>query len=189
MSRIGKQPIPIPSGVEIQLGDGQARVKGPKGQLEVPIHSLTQARQEDGNLLVSVEKPDEAEYRAVWGLTRALLANAVTGVTDGFEKRLLVVGVGYRAEVKGTNLELQVGYSHPVTLAPEAGIEFSVDPPEGNVEGAQATVVVRGCDKELVGRSAAAVRGTRPPEPYKGKGIRYVDEYVRRKAGKAAIAA
>jgi large subunit ribosomal protein L6 len=185
---VGKQPIPIPSGVQVQLQEGGARVKGTKGQLEVPVHPLTKVREEDGSLIVSVDQPDDRNARAMWGLTRALLANAVAGVTAGFEKRLIVVGVGYRADLKGKSLELQVGYSHPVTVAPESGIEFAVEPPAGGIEGAQATLVVRGADKELVGRAAANLRKIRPPEPYKGKGIRYADEYVRRKAGKAAVA-
>ena len=189
MSRVGKQPIPIPSGVQIELKDGEAQVKGSKGQLRVLVHAMTRVREEAGSLIVSVEDPDDRDTRAFWGLTRALLANAVAGVTTGFEKRLILVGVGYRADLKGKNLELQVGYSHSVTVVPEPGIEFAVDPPEGGIEGAQATIVVRGADKELVGRSAAEIRKVRRPEPYKGKGIRYSDEYVRRKAGKAAVAA
>jgi large subunit ribosomal protein L6 len=189
VSRVGKQPIPIPSGVQVEVKDGEAQVKGTKGLLRVKVHPMTQVREEAGSLIVSVEDPDDRDSRAFWGLTRALLANAVTGVVAGFEKRLILVGVGYRADIKGKNLELQVGYSHSVTVAPEPGIELAVDPPEGGIEGAQATIVVRGADKELVGRTAAEIRKVRRPEPYKGKGIRYSDEHVKRKAGKAAVSA
>ena len=141
-------------------------------------------------LTVTVQSPEVQEERALWGLTRALLANAVQGVTQGFEKRLILVGIGYRADLKGKNLELQVGFSHPVTVEAPPGIDFRVDDPPsgtGSIESAQATLVISGPDKELVGRVAANIRKIRRPEPYKGKGIRYIDEYVRRKAGKAAV--
>ena len=187
MSRIGREPIPVPGGVEVQIQDGQVRVKGPNGELQIPVHPATEVRQEGDRLLVRVEHPEDRKTKAFWGLTRSLLFNAVEGVTKGFEKRLVVVGVGYRAEVKGKNLELQVGYSHPVTVEAMAGIEFGTDAAPPDIEGAQITVVVRGADKELVGRTTANIRKIRPPEPYKGKGIRYAGEYVRRKAGKAAV--
>ncbi len=188
MSRIGKMPIPVPTGVDIRVGDGQATVKGPNGNLEVQIHSLTQVNQDGDQLVVTVEDPDDQKSRAVWGLTRALLANAVEGVTKGFEKRLVVVGIGYRAELKGKDLDFQVGFSHNVPVTPPQGIEFALDSAPGGIESAQMTVIVKGASKELVGRTAADIRKIRRPEPYKGKGIRYEDEYVRRKAGKTAVA-
>ena len=187
MSRIGKQPIAVPDNVQIQVQSDGVRVKGSKGELTVRVHPLTRVRQDDGTLRVSVEDIEDRESKAVWGLTRALLANAVEGVRNGFEKRLVVVGVGYRAEMKGRNLDLQVGFSHPVILVPLEGVEMSVEAAPSEMETAQASIVVRGADKERVGRMAADIRKVRPPEPYKGKGIRYVNEYVRRKAGKAAV--
>ena len=171
----------------MQIGSAQVQVKGGKGQIEVPVHRVAEVVLEDGQLQVTVQNPNERDQRALWGLTRALLANAVEGVTNGFEKRLAVVGVGYRADLKGKNLDLQVGYSHPVLIEPLPGVELSVEDPPTGIEGAQATIVIQGADKELVGRMAANIRKIRPPEPYKGKGIRYVDEYVQRKAGKAAV--
>lgn len=188
MSRIGKMPIPVPSGVDVKLGDGTATVKGPNGNLEVLIHQLAKVAKDGDQVVVSVDNPDDQSSRAIWGLTRALMANAVEGVTKGFEKRLVIVGVGYRAEIKGKNLELQVGYSHSVPITPPQGIEFSLDNAPGGIEGAQTTVVIKGASKELVGSTAADIRKVRKPEPYKGKGIRYEDEYVRRKAGKTAVA-
>ncbi len=187
MSRIGKQPIPIPSGVDVRVNGGLATVKGPNGTLDVLVNELTAVTQAGDELRVAVEDESDQRSKAVWGLTRALLANAVEGVTKGFEKRLVVVGIGYRADLKGKNLDLQVGFSHIVSVPPPAGIEFSIDQPPPEPEGAQATVVVKGASKELVGRTAAEVRKVRPPEPYKGKGIRYADEYVRRKQGKTAV--
>ena len=186
MSRIGKQPIPVPGEVEVKIQPDGVHVKGVHGEVDVPIHSLTKIHQEDGILRVTISDLENREARAMWGLTRSLLANAVEGVARGFEKRLVVVGVGYRAEVKGKTLDLQVGYSHPVIVEPLPGIEFSVDVAPAGIEGAQSCIVVRGADKELVGRSAANIRKIRPPEPYKGKGLRYTDEHVRRKAGKAS---
>jgi len=173
--------------VDIQLGSGEVQVKGPKGTLGVPVHPLTEVHREDDMLKVTVRRPNDRFCRSLWGLTRALLANAVTGVTEGFEKRLVVVGVGYRAEVKGRNLDMQLGFSHPVSVPAPEGVEFSTDGAPPGIDGAQATLIVRGADKELVGRTAAGLRKIRPPEPYKGKGIRYADEYVRRKAGKASV--
>jgi large subunit ribosomal protein L6 len=178
MSRIGRQPIEIPGGVEVIVGDGNVvTVKGPRGELSQRLHGSMRVVQEDG--VVRVERPDdEGPSRSLHGLTRSLLANMVEGVTKGFEKRLQIVGVGYRASMKGTDVELQVGYSHPVVVPRPEGIEFEVPTP--------TQVVVRGSDKQLVGEVAANIRKIRKPEPYKGKGIRYENEYVRKKAGKAA---
>lgn len=187
MSRIGKQPIAVPSGVDVQLKAQEAYVKGPKGELLVALHPVAKVAQNAELLSVEVENPDDRDQRALWGLTRALLANAVHGVSEGFEKSLIVVGVGYRADQKGKNLELNVGYSHPVAVEAPEGIAFSVDNPPSGIEGAQALVKISGANKELVGRTAADIRSIRPPEPYKGKGIRYSDEHVRRKAGKTAV--
>jgi len=187
VSRIGKQPVPVPSGVEVEVRSGQVQVKGPNGQLQVPVHPLTEVRQEDGDLLVGVQRPNDRKSRALWGLTRALLANAVLGVSRGFEKRLVLVGIGYRVDLKGKNLDMQLGFSHPVLVPTPPGIEFALEGPPQGIDGAQATLVVRGADKELVGRTAANIRKIRPVEPYKGKGLRYSDEFVRRKAGKASI--
>ena len=188
MSRIGKQPIDVPGGVNVQIGATEAKIKGPKGTLQVSLHPLTQVAQEGESLSVTVEDPEDRHHKSIWGLTRALLANAVQGVTAGFEKQLVVVGVGYRADMKGKNLDINVGFSHPVTVEAPQGIEFSVDAPPAEIENSQALVKISGADKELVGRTAANIRSIRPPEPYKGKGIRYSGEYVRRKAGKAAVA-
>lgn len=191
MSRIGKQPISVPGGVDVQIESSRAKVKGPKGELYVPVHPLTEVAQEGEELKVSVKNTDDRQEKAMWGLTRALLANAVQGVSVGFEKRLVVVGIGYRVDLKGENLDLQLGFSHSVAFEAPPGIEFVVEDAPGDVnviDDAQATIVVRGADKELVGRTSAQVRKIRPPEPYKGKGIRYLNEYVRRKAGKTAVA-
>jgi large subunit ribosomal protein L6 len=177
MSRIGKQPIEIPSGVEIDAANEVVTVKGPRGQLVQRVHPEMRIRQEDG--AVRVERPnDEGFYRGLHGLTRTLIANMVEGVTKGFEKRLAIVGVGYRAQLRGRDLELAVGYSHPVPVRCPEGIEFEVPTP--------TSIVIRGNDKQAVGEIAARIRKVRKPEPYKGKGIRYEDEYVRKKAGKAA---
>jgi large subunit ribosomal protein L6 len=175
MSRIGKKPIDIPSGVEIDIKPGEIRVKGPKGELtQVISHEMT-VKAGDG--VITVERPtDRGPHRALHGLTRSLLANMVTGVTEGYEKRLEIQGVGYRAAAKGRNLELALGYSHPVTVEAPEGIEFEVPQP--------TEVVVRGIDKQKVGQIAANIRESRPPEPYKGKGIRYRGEHVARKVGK-----
>lgn len=188
MSRIGKMPIPVPSGVDVKINEGSATVKGPNGSLDVLIHRLTEVALDGDAIVVKVADPDDQLSRAAWGLTRALLANAVEGVTKGFEKKLVVVGVGYRADLKGKTLDLQVGYSHNVPVAPPQGVEFALDNPPGGIDGAQTTVIIKGASKELVGSTAADIRKIRPPEPYKGKGIRYHDEYVRRKAGKTAVA-
>jgi large subunit ribosomal protein L6 len=177
MSRIGKKPIEIPDGVSVEIGDGEVTVKGPKGELHQAVSPAMRIEQTNGTL--SVERPtDRGEHRSLHGLTRSLIANMVEGVTDGFEKRLQIQGVGYRARLQGKALELAVGYSHPVSIPAPEGIEFEVPQP--------TEVVVRGIDKQLVGEVAARIRKQRPPEPYKGKGIRYAGEYVRRKVGKRA---
>ena len=177
MSRIGKQPIELPSGVNVAISPGRVQVNGPLGELSQSVPARMQVSQEDGTLVV--KRPTErGDDRALHGLTRSLLANMVEGVTKGFEKRLELQGVGYRAALRGTDLELNVGYSHPVVIKPPQGINFEV--PEAT------SVLVKGIDKQQVGEIAAQVRKVRPPEPYKGKGIRYEGEYVRRKVGKRA---
>ncbi len=177
MSRIGRSPVTIPSGVQVTIEGPQVRVKGPKGELVRSFRPEMTVKQEAGKL--TVERPnDEPHVRALHGLTRALLNNMVLGVSRGFERSLQIEGVGYRPEKSGADLVLNLGFSHPVRIVPPAGVTFEVD------ERAR-TITVKGCDKELIGQVAADIRKVRPPEPYKGKGIRYVGEYVRRKAGKA----
>jgi large subunit ribosomal protein L6 len=177
LSRIGKQPIELPSGVNVAISPGRVQVNGPLGELSQSVPARMQISQEDGSLVV--KRPTErGDDRALHGLTRSLLANMVEGVTKGFEKRLELQGVGYRAALRGTDLELNVGYSHPVVIKPPQGINFEV--PDAT------SVLVKGIDKQQVGELAAQVRKVRPPEPYKGKGIRYEGEYVRRKVGKRA---
>src|ERR671935_2282722 len=177
MSRIGKQPIELPSGVNVAISPGRVQVNGPLGELSQTVPARMQISQEDGTLVV--KRPTErGDDRALHGLTRSLLANMVEGVTKGFEKRLEIQGVGYRAALRGTDLELNVGFSHPVVLKAPQGITFEVPTP--------TEVLVKGIDKQQVGEIAAQVRKMRPPEPYKGKGIRYAGEYVRRKVGKRA---
>lgn len=176
MSRVGYNPIQLPSGVDVKLDGLDVTVKGPKGELTRRFHERVSI-QADGEV-VTVDRVDETrESKAIHGLSRALLANMVIGVSEGFSRDLEIQGVGYRAQLKGKSLELQVGFSHPVTIEAPSGISFDVPEP--------TRVSVSGIDKELVGQVAADVRKVRPPEPYKGKGIRYVGEYVRRKAGKA----
>jgi large subunit ribosomal protein L6 len=177
MSRIGKKSIPIPAGVEVEIGGGSVSVKGPKGTLSERISPDMRVEQHDGQLVVT-RPTDRGEHRALHGLTRSLIANMVTGVTAGFEKRLEIQGVGYRAALRGRDLEMQLGYSHPVTVHPPEGIDFEVPQP--------TQIVVRGTSKQQVGEIAARIRKWRPPEPYKGKGIRYADEQVLRKVGKRA---
>ncbi len=177
MSRIGRRPIEIPDGVSVEIAPGLVKVKGPKGELSQIVSTEMQIEQSDGTVTVS-RPTDRGEHRALHGLTRSLIANMVDGVTGGFEKRLEIQGVGYRAKLQGKALELALGYSHPVKLPAPDGIEFEVPSP--------TEVVVRGIDKQLVGETAAQVRKTRPPEPYKGKGVRYAGEHVRRKVGKRA---
>lgn len=187
MSRVGKQPIAVPGGVEVKIDAGEARVKGPKGELFVPLPRASAVEKSGEALVVSVSNPEDRTHKALWGLTRALLSNAVHGVSTGFEKGLIVVGVGYRADLKGKNLDLNIGFSHPVSVEAPNGIEFGLESPPPGIDGAQVLIKVMGADKELVGRTAADIRSIRPPEPYKGKGIRYRDEHVRRKAGKSAV--
>jgi len=177
MSRIGRRPIAVPDGVTVDAKPGVVSVKGPKGELSQVVSPDMKVTQENGTL--SVERPtDRGEHRALHGLTRSLIANMVVGVTDGYEKRLEIQGVGYRARLQGKALELSVGYSHPISISAPDGIEFEVPAP--------TQVIIRGIDKQLVGEIAARIRRTRPPEPYKGKGIRYAGEHVRRKVGKRA---
>ena len=177
MSRIGKQPIAIPDGVNVAVDPGRVTVNGPLGELTQNVPPRILIEKEDGQLLV--KRPTErGDDRALHGLTRSLVANMVEGVTNGFEKRLEIQGVGYRASLRGTALELNVGYSHPVVIDAPAGITFEVP--------VQTEIIVKGIDKQQVGEIAAEVRDVRPPEPYKGKGIRYRGEYVRRKVGKRA---
>jgi large subunit ribosomal protein L6 len=178
MSRIGRQAIEVPSGVEVRVDDANVvTVTGPRGTLSQTIHPNIRVVIEGGT--TRVERPDDEGFnRGLHGLSRTLVANMVEGVTKGYEKRLAIVGVGYRAAMKGKDLEIQVGYSHPVLVPQPEGIEFEVPAP--------TSIVVRGNDKQLVGEVAANIRKIRKPEPYKGKGIRYENEYVRKKAGKAA---
>jgi len=177
VSRIGKKPIEVPASVTVALAPGRVQVNGPLGELTQQVPPRMKIEQADGELTVT--RPTErGPDRALHGLTRTLIANMVEGVTKGFEKRLDIQGVGYRAALRGTDLELNVGYSHPVLIKPRTGIEFEVPTP--------TEVLVKGTDKQQVGQTAAEVRAVRPPEPYKGKGIRYRDEVVRRKVGKRA---
>jgi large subunit ribosomal protein L6 len=180
MSRIGKSPINLPAGVEVKVKGDTVEVKGPKGSLTQVITPTISVAVDDGVLTVD-RTNDERESRALHGLTRALVYNMVVGVTEGYSKELTAVGVGYRAALKGNTLELQVGFSHPVAMEAPDGVKFEVPEP--------TKIIVSGIDKQKVGQVAANVRAVRPPEPYKGKGIRYADEYVRRKAGKAGVSA
>lgn len=177
MSRIGKMPITVPDGVSVSVQGSHVTVTGPKGKLAQTLHPEMEITLDDG--ILSVRRPsDSRQHRSLHGLTRALLNNMVVGVSEGFTRTLRIEGVGYRAQLEGTSLVLNVGYSHLVRFDPPAGIDFAV-------EDRSKTVVVSGVDKQVVGEIAAQIRKTRPPEPYKGKGIRYDGEYVRRKAGKA----
>ena len=177
MSRIGKQPIPVPSGVDVKIDGSTVTVKGPKGELTQTFSDVVAIELTDSELLVT--RPDDSRTaRSLHGLTRTLVANMVTGVSEGFSKNLEIVGVGYRAMLKGSDLELQLGFSHPVVVTAEPGITFEVPQP--------TRITVRGIDKQQVGQVAADIRKWRKPEPYKGKGVRYEGEYVRRKLGKAA---
>lgn len=176
MSRSGKRPIPMPKGVEVMVQGANLKVKGPKGMLQQPLHKGVSVTVEDGSVRVSAD--ETSDIARLHGLTRALLCNMVIGVSQGFEKRLEMIGVGYRAAVKGRNLDIQIGSSHPTELAIPEGISVVVEK--------NTLIIVTGIDRQRVGQFAADVRAFRPPEPYKGKGIRYVGEYVRRKAGKAA---
>lgn len=183
MSRIGKLPIPLPNGVSVEVTDkNDVTVKGPKGTLALSVDPDISLNVEDGTLEVA-RPTDQKRHRAMHGLYRSLLANMVKGVSEGYTRELELIGVGYRAAVSGKNnvLELGIGYSHPVFFMAPDGVTFSAP-----ARGKQIIVTVEGADKQLVGQVAAKLRGLRPPEPYKGKGIRYTDEYVRRKAGKTA---
>jgi large subunit ribosomal protein L6 len=177
MSRIGRKPVEIPDGVTIDVKPGHVNVKGPKGELDQEVSAEMKVEMADGTL--TVERPtDRGDHRALHGLTRSLIANMVVGVTEGYEKRLEIQGVGYRAQLRGQGLELSLGYSHPVSVEAPEGIEFEVPQP--------TEIVVRGIDKQQVGQIAADIRKRRPPEPYKGKGVRYAGEQVARKVGKRA---
>ncbi len=180
MSRIGRKPIPIVAGVNVVIAAGEVKVKGPKGELTARVHPDITAEVKEKEVLLSRHSDDKA-HRALHGLWRALVANMVKGVTAGFEQKLEIVGVGYKAEMKGKSLQLALGYSHPILFRP----------PEGITLGAPTltSIIVTGIDKQLVGQVAAKIRSFRPPEPYKGKGIKYEGEYIRRKAGKAAATA
>jgi large subunit ribosomal protein L6 len=175
MSRIGRAPVEVPDKVEVNISDETLRIKGPRGELNVHLGRGVAIKQEDGNIVVE-RQSDAPEHRAMHGLTRSLIQNAVTGVTEGFAKTLQIQGVGYRGSLQGRDINLQVGYSHPVIISPPEGIDFEMPNP--------TTIIVRGIDKQRVGQVAAEIRRVRPPEPYKGKGIRYSDEQVRRKVGK-----
>jgi large subunit ribosomal protein L6 len=177
VSRIGKQPIAVPDGVEITIEPELVKVKGPKGELEERVSREIGVAQENGEIVVT-RSTDRGEHRALHGLTRSLIANMVEGVTSGFEKRLEIQGVGYRAQLQGNKIVLALGYSHPVEVNAPSGIEFEVPQP--------TRITVRGISKQAVGEVAAIIRKQRPPEPYKGKGIRYEGEYVARKVGKRA---
>mgnify|MGYP003581236452 CR=1 FL=1 len=177
MSRIGRKPVPVPDAVTVEIAPGNIAVKGPKGELRQTLSPDMTVEQGDG--VVTVVRPtDRGEHRALHGLSRSLIANMVAGVTDGFERRLEIQGVGYRANLKGKKLELALGFSHPVAIDAPEGIDFEVPQP--------TEIIVKGIDKQLVGQVAADIRKRRPPEPYKGKGIRYRDEHVMRKVGKRA---
>jgi large subunit ribosomal protein L6 len=177
MSRIGRAPITLPAGVEIDIGPGRVGVKGPRGSLEQAIPREMTVSLDEG--VVTVTRPtDRGPHRSLHGLTRTLVANMVEGVTNGYEKRLEIQGVGYRAALRGSSVELLLGFSHPVVVDPPEGIEFEIPAP--------TQIIVRGIDKQSVGQVAADIRRLRPPEPYKGKGIRYAGEIVRRKVGKRA---
>jgi large subunit ribosomal protein L6 len=177
MSRIGRRPIELPAGVTVAISPGRVQVNGPLGELSQVVPARMQIEKGENEIVVT-RPTDRGEDRALHGLTRTLIANMVQGVTHGFEKHLEIQGVGYRAQLKGTDIELAVGYSHPVVVRPRDGISFDVPTP--------TQVVVKGIDKQAVGQTAAEIRKVRPPEPYKGKGIRYRDEHVRRKVGKRA---
>ncbi|MCD4761738.1 50S ribosomal protein L6 [bacterium] len=178
MSRLGKLPIKIPEGTQAKLLDGQISIKGPKGELTQRLDELVKVEIKDDVITVSVKNPEVKKERSFWGLFRSLINNMVVGVNDGFEKKLEIVGVGYRAALSGQKLTLNVGYSHPVDFTIPEGIKAVL---EGNI------VIISGIDKQLVGETAARIRKVKKPEPYKGKGIKYIDEVIRRKEGKAAV--
>ena len=176
MSRIGRMPVPIPSGVDVTINGREVTVTGPKGELSLEVAEPIEVSQNDG--IITVTRPnDEGNVRALHGLSRSLVANMVTGVTEGYRKTLEIVGVGYRVQAKGSNLEFSLGFSHPVTVSPPEGITLRVETP--------TRLVVEGIDKQQVGEVAANIRKLRKPDPYKGKGLRYSGEHIRRKVGKA----
>ncbi|HXH83843.1 MAG TPA: 50S ribosomal protein L6 [Candidatus Tectomicrobia bacterium] len=177
MSRIGKKPIAVPAGVKVQVDGASVRVEGPKGALTQPVPAGLTARVADGHIVVE-RSSDERRARALHGLTRALIANMVTGVKDGFERKLDIVGIGYRAQVQGRNLQLALGYSHPVVFPLPEGVTAEVD--------RQVAITLRSADKALLGQTAARLRALRKPDPYKGKGVKYAEEVLRRKVGKKA---
>lgn len=178
MSRIGKQPVNLPNGVEVNIEAGVVKIKGPKGELSEKLHPLVSVEKKDDQLLVTVKNPADKKQRALWGLFQRLIANLVIGVTQGFSKQLEINGIGYKAAVSGGNLVLNLGYSHPIGFRIPLGLEIKV---EKNI------VTIFGADKQLVGQTAAEIRALKKPEPYKGKGIKYAGEVIRRKAGKTAI--
>lgn len=180
MSRIGKKPVAIPKGVAVTLKEGVVAVKGPKGELTEKVHPDILVEVKDQQVLLT-RKSEEKKVRALHGLWRALIQNMIVGVTTGFSKKLEIVGVGYRAEMKGTRLNLLLGFSHPILFAPPEGIKLEAP--------TQTSIIISGIHKQLVGLVAAKLRSFRPPEPYKGKGVKYEGEYIRRKAGKAAATA
>lgn len=180
MSRIGRKPVAIAKGVKVEKSNGLIKVIGPKGELTAKVHPAIGVEIKEKEIIL-LRSSDEKAHKALHGLWRALLNNMVKGVTEGYQKRLEIVGVGYRAELKGRKLQLQVGFSHPIVFAPPEGIKIEVPSP--------TNITVSGIDKQLVGQVAAKIRSFRPPEPYKGKGIKYEGEYIRKKAGKAAAAA
>lgn len=180
MSRIGKKPIALPPGITVEVKEGTVSVKGPKGELKLVLLPEVKVSVQEGKVLVE-RNEETGAGRARHGLTRALLANMVMGVAKGYEKRLEIIGVGYKAQAKGKSVTLQLGFSHPTEYAAPAGVEIQNDAENKQI------LVISGTDKQLVGQVAADIRTLRPPEPYKGKGIRYTDEYVRRKVGKAAV--
>ncbi len=184
MSRIGQMPIPIPDGVQVDIKGNAVRVQGPKGELEQVFHADIKIEMVDGQIVVS-RPSDQRHHRALHGLTRSLVNNMVVGVHEGFSKTLDIYGVGYRALMHDKNLVLQLGHSHAIEVVPPPDISFQVIPGDRTNRALVGTIVVEGIDKQVVGQVAADIRAWRPPEPYKGKGVRYRGEYVRRKAGKA----
>jgi len=182
MSLIGKRPIKVPESVQVTITDRLVKVKGPKGELEYTLSPLVDILLEEGEIVVK-RKADDKQSKSTHGLTRALLNNMVIGVSDGFEKRLEIIGVGYRAQVSGKKITLSLGFSHPIEITAPEEVNLAMDQENKNI------IIVSGIDKQQVGETAAQIRKHRPPEPYKGKGVRYVDEHVQRKAGKAAAKA
>lgn len=181
MSRIGKQPITIPQGVDAEIKESLVIVKGPKGVTSVPVPKAVTIREEEGAITVTVTNPSDHRQRALWGTTNRLIGNAMIGVTNGFTKKLLIAGVGYRGEMKGATLVLEVGFTHTVEVTPDEGVTISLE--------GQNTIIISGIDKQRVGSVASRIRAVKKPEPYKGKGIAYEGEVIKRKAGKQAAGA